>query len=102
MQLFQRYIHALQFCVYRKPILEKVSLFLMAQGRGVPFNFCTPYGITCRKALYSLADFEHNSFHTITLFSDDVILSLSNLALSLPKAYKVLQLFNEVSYYKAN
>lgn len=44
----------------------------------------------------------HKHQHTISLFADDVILSLSNPATSLPAAHDVLQLFSKVSYYKVN
>lgn len=40
--------------------------------------------------------------HKISLFADDVILSLSNPARSLPSAHDVLAQFSRVSYYKVN
>lgn len=40
--------------------------------------------------------------HTITLFADDVILSLTNPAQFLIAVHEVLEMFNSVSYYKIN
>lgn len=38
--------------------------------------------------------------HEITLFADYLILSLTDLASSLPEVYKLLKVFNTVFYYK--
>lgn len=40
--------------------------------------------------------------HKISLFADDVILSLSNPTVSLPSAHNVLQIFGKASYYNVN
>lgn len=40
--------------------------------------------------------------HIITLFPDDIILTLADPAQSLPAVHKVLHMFNLVSYYKVN
>lgn len=43
-----------------------------------------------------------NHEHTVTLFADNVIVTISNPAESLPKVYEVLKEFNKISYYKVN
>lgn len=40
--------------------------------------------------------------HTISLFADDVILSLSNPSTSLQTVHNILNHFNQISYYKVN
>lgn len=86
--------------VYYLGLLSK--LFHISNGQGCPLSPSYDWVKTIRTHPSISSFLFHTRPHMIILFTNDVILTLTNLHISLPCDHEVLTRFSVVSYYKVN